>query len=194
MVEKRLNKTVERELRKDLSQSLEERGRINPKLGGERLGKPTKTEFRDNHLPQESYHEKRGTEWTNRRQQKTNSRYRDRNHTPNNRRPVRPIKLFREIQDRHMVYKERNRRFKINEDVEDMDLQVILMNTQTMTASKFQDMAEACLNNKEFSSIFCFTEIKCDGLDFKPTGVKNLYKTQKAKGEKEERSDDRLQR
>ena len=70
-------------------------------------------------------------------------------------------------------------RFKINEDVEDMDLQVILMNTQTITVSKFQDMVEACLNSKDFSSIFCFAEIKCDGLNFKPTGVKIFTKHRK---------------
>ena len=62
--------------------------------------------------------------------------------TPKNKRPVRPIKLFREINDRHLTYKERNMKFKINEDIEDMNLQVILMNTQTITASKFQEMVK----------------------------------------------------
>ena len=122
----------------------------------------------------------------NGRQQKAINKNRDKDHTPKNKKTVRPIRLFREIQDRQMAYKERNRRFKINEDVEDMDLQVILMNTQTMTASKFQDMAETCLNKKEFSSIFCFTEIKCDGLDFKPTGVKIFTKHRKPKEKKGE--------
>ena len=77
----------------------------------------------------------------NERQQKTSTKNRNINYTPKNKKPMRPMRLFREIQDRQMAYRERNRRFKINEDVEDMDLQIILMNTQTMTAAKFQDMA-----------------------------------------------------
>ena len=85
-----------------------------------------------------------------------------------------------------MAYRERNMRFKINEDVEDMDLQVILMNTQTITVSKFQDMVEACLNSKDFSNIFYFTEIKCDGLNFKPTGVKIFTKHRRTKEKKGE--------
>ena len=67
-------------------------------------------------------------------------------------------------------------KFKINEDIEDMNLQVILMNTQTITASKFQEMVEACLKCKDHSSIFCFTETKCDSLNFKLVGLKIFTK------------------
>ena len=104
--------------------------------------------------------------------------------TPRNKRPIKPIKLFKEINDRHLSYKERNMKFKINDDIEDMNLQVILMNTQTITASKFQEMVEACLKCKDHSSIFCFTEIKCDSLNFKPVGIKLFTKHRKSKEKK----------
>ena len=73
--------------------------------------------------------------------------------TPKNKRPIRPIKLFRKIQDKHLTYKERNIKFKINEDIEDMNLQVKLMNKQTITASKFQEIVEACLQGKVYSAL-----------------------------------------
>ena len=103
-----------------------------------------------------NYQRSKKTEQTNRIHyqpfKKNNINY----NTPKNKRPIRPIKLFRKIQDKHLTYKERNIKFKKkNEDIEDMNLQVILMNTQTITASKFQEMVEACLQGKDHSSIFC---------------------------------------
>ena len=135
-MENRLSRSDGRDVRKALSRTLEDIERNNPKSGSEKLEEPTKIEIKGNHLPHKSHQKKRRSEWGNKEQQKTNRRNNDRYNTPKNRRPVRPIKLFRKIQDKHLAYKERNIRFKINEDIEDMDLQVILMNTQTITVSK----------------------------------------------------------
>ena len=51
------------------------------------------------------------------------------NPTPKNRKSIKPIKLFRKIHDKHLSHKERNEKFKINEDVEEMNFQALLMNT-----------------------------------------------------------------
>ena len=53
-VEKKRSKIEERGLKKDLSQILE-RERNDPRLRGEQLRKPTKTESRDGHPPRKSY-------------------------------------------------------------------------------------------------------------------------------------------
>ena len=100
------------------------------------------------HKKNKDYQRSKKTEQTNRMQYQPFKNNMINYDTPKNKRPVRPIKLFREINDRHLSYKERNMKFKINDDIEDMNLQVILMNTQTITASKFQDMVEACLKCK----------------------------------------------
>ena len=128
------------------------------------------------HLSHKDYQSSKKTGQGNKKHYHTYKKNSNRHDTPRTKKPIRPIKLFRKIQDKHLAYKERNIKFKINEDIEDMDLQVILMNTQTITASKFQEMIEACLQGKDYSSIFCFTEIKCDGLSFKPAGVKIFTK------------------
>ena len=52
------------------------------------------------------------------------------------------MKLFRKIQDKHLSYRERNKKFKINEEMEEMNLQVLLMNTQTITVTKVQAVVE----------------------------------------------------
>ena len=39
------------------------------------------------------------------------------NPTPRNKRHIKPIKLFRKIQEKHISYKERNEKYRINEGI-----------------------------------------------------------------------------
>ena len=42
-------------------------------------------------------------------------------------------------------------------------------------------MVEACMQGKDHTSIFCFTEIKCNNLNFKPVGLKIFTKHRRTK-------------
>ena len=53
-----------------------------------------------------------------------------------------------------------------------MNLQILLMNTQTITATKVQAVVGEFMQGKAHTSIFCFTEIKVNSIDFKPVGLK----------------------
>ena len=92
--------------------------------------------------------------------------------------------MFRKIQDKHLSYRERNEKFKINEDLEEMNLQVLLMNTQTISATKVQAVVEEFMQGKTHTNIFCFTEIKVNSIDFKPVGLKIFTKHRRAREKK----------
>merc|ERR1712121_465773 len=68
--------------------------------------------------------------------------------------------------------------------IEEMNLQILLMNKQTITASKVQEMVEACMQGKDHTSIFCFTETKCNSINFKPIGLKGSTKHRKPRDKK----------
>ena len=80
------------------------------------------------------------------------------------------------MQEKHISYKERNEKYRINEDIEEMNLQILLMNIQTITATKVQAVVEEFMQGKAHTSIFCFTEIKVNSIDFKPVGLKKFTK------------------
>ena len=60
-----------------------------------------------------------------------------------------------------------------------MDLELLLINTLTITAEKVQLVINNFLKGESFSSIFCFTETKVDSLNFRPVGVKSFSKQRK---------------
>ena len=64
-----------------------------------------------------------------------------------------------------------------------MDVEILLLNTLTITANKVQEVINNFLQGETYTSIFCFTETKVDNLDFKPVGVKLITKHRK-KGDK----------
>ena len=64
-----------------------------------------------------------------------------------------------------------------------MDVEILLVNTLTITANKVQMVINDFLQGETYTSIFCFTETKVDNPDFKPVGVK-LFSKQRKKGDK----------
>ena len=66
-----------------------------------------------------------------------------------------------------------------------MDLQILLLNTLTIDASKVQVIVNEFIQGETHSSIFCFTETKVDNPNFKPIGLKFLQT--KGKKRKKER-------
>ena len=56
------------------------------------------------------------------------------------------------MQEKHISYKERNEKYRINEDIEEMNLQILLMNTQTITATKFQAVVEEFMQGKHIQA------------------------------------------
>merc|ERR1711888_538127 len=93
-MEKKISKTEERGVRKELSQTLEKE-KSDPKVKENQLRKPTKTESRDRYPPRKIHQKRRETGERNGRQQKTITKNRDKDHTPKNKKPIRPIRLFR---------------------------------------------------------------------------------------------------
>ena len=65
-----------------------------------------------------------------------------------------------------------------------MNLQVLLMNTQTITATKVQAVVGEFMQGKTHTSIFCFTEIKVNSIDFKPIGLKIFTKHRRQREKK----------
>ena len=65
---------------------------------------------------------------------------------------------------------------KIRSEVEKVDLEVLLLNTLKITAIRVQEDTDKNLINKPYISIFCFTEIKVDSIDFIPIGLKLFTK------------------
>ena len=48
----------------------------------------------------------------------------------------------------------------INPEIGKIDLEILLINSLTINADKVQDIMDTLLINKEYISMFCFTEIK----------------------------------
>ena len=86
-----------------------------------------------------------------------------------------------------MKYKNRNINNNITQEIGKIDLELLLLNTLTITDLKVQAVTDKFLVNKPYISIFCFTEIKVDCIDFTPIGIKIITKHMK-KGEKKRRS------
>ena len=49
-----------------------------------------------------------------------------------------------------------------------VDLEVLLLNTLKITALKVQEVTDNYLRDKPYISLFCFTEVKVDCVDFIP--------------------------
>ena len=54
---------------------------------------------------------------------------------------------------------------------EDIDLEVLLVNSLRINAEKVQEIVDSFLIEKEYISIFCLTETKVDCVDFVPVGL-----------------------
>ena len=67
-----------------------------------------------------------------------------------------------------------------------MNLEILLLNTLIISAVKVQTVIDKFMKNKTYTSIFCFTEIKVDSLNFKPVGLKIFSKHRKKREKKEE--------
>jgi len=66
-----------------------------------------------------------------------------------------------------------------------MNVEVLLLNTLTITAVRVQTVIEKFMKNKTYTSIFCFTETKVDRLSFKPIGIK-IFSKHRRKEKREE--------
>ena len=64
----------------------------------------------------------------------------------------------------------------INEDLGEINLEILLVNSLKINAIKVQEVTDAFLVNKPYISIFCFTETKVDCIDFIPVGLKLFTK------------------
>ena len=65
-----------------------------------------------------------------------------------------------------------------------MNLEILLLNTLTITALKVQTVINKFLIDKPYTSIFCFTETKVDCINFIPVGLKIITKQRKKKEKK----------
>merc|ERR1711874_550593 len=70
-----------------------------------------------------------------------------------------------------------------NIEVEGINLEFLLLNTLMINAVKVQTVLEDFVKGKTYNSIFCFTEIKVESLDFDPVGVK-LFSKHRGKKDK----------
>ena len=52
-----------------------------------------------------------------------------------------------------------------------VDLKVLLLNTLKITAIRGQEVTDKYLRDKPYISIFCFTDINVDIIDFMPLGL-----------------------
>ena len=64
----------------------------------------------------------------------------------------------------------------IDIELEETNVEFLLLNTLIINAVKVQTVLENFIKGKEYTSIFCFTEIKVDSLDFNPKGIKIFSK------------------
>ena len=62
-----------------------------------------------------------------------------------------------------------------------MDLKILLLNTLKITAIKVQEITDKYLKDKPYISLFCFTEVKADCVDFRPIVLKLFSKHRKKK-------------
>ena len=84
-------------------------------------------------------------------------------------------------------YKDLNQQNKITNEAGKIDLELLLLNTMTITDITVQEVNDKFLTKKPYISIFCFTENKVDCLDFIPLGIRIISKHRK-RGEKGRRS------
>ena len=95
---------------------------------------------------------------------------------------IQPKKLF---DSRRIIYKEsyeeRNKNNNINKDIEDINMEILLLNTLTITGVKVQTLVEKFIKDKTYTSIFGFTEIKVESLNFIPIGIKIFSKHREKK-------------
>ena len=75
-----------------------------------------------------------------------------------------------------------------NEDIDivpdEVNWEVLLINSLVINTIKVQTIIEKFIRNKEYTSIFCMTETKVDSHDFKPEGVKIFSKHRTKKDKK----------
>ena len=124
--------------------------------------------------------------------------------TPRRTRSLIPRRIFEERESHKKTgknpseeltdYNSRNQENKINPDIERMNLEILLLNTLTISAWKVQTVINQFMEDKPYISIFCFTEIKVDCLNFNPVVVKVFSKHRKKKREERRRPDDRIYR
>ena len=55
-------------------------------------------------------------------------------------------------------------------------MEFLLLNALIINVVKVQTVIENFIKGKEYTSIFCFTEIKVESLDFNPVGIKIFSK------------------
>ena len=67
---------------------------------------------------------------------------------------------------------------------DDINLEVLLLNSLVINTTKVQTVVENFIRNKEYNSIFCLTETKVDSLDFEPQGIKMFSKHRNKKEKK----------
>ena len=64
----------------------------------------------------------------------------------------------------------------IDEEIGDINLEILLVNSLKINAIKVQEVTDAFLEDKPYISIFCFTETKVDCVNFIPIGLKTFNK------------------
>ena len=77
------------------------------------------------------------------------------------------------------LFNKENDPSSINMGMEEINVEFLLLNTLIINAVKVQTVLENFIKGKEYTSIFCFTEIKVDSLDFNPVGIKIFSKHRK---------------
>merc|ERR1712082_69024 len=105
--------------------------------------------------------------------------------TPSNKKDIIPKRLFKKQTHKKVIsHDERNEKHMINKDVEEINLEILLVNTLTITATKVQTVVEEFMQEETYTSIFCFTETKVDNPNFKPIGLKIFTKQRRNREKK----------
>ena len=90
---------------------------------------------------------------------------------------MKPKNLFREKINKDTISQEEKAiENLINDNIREIDTEILLINTQTITVTKIQTVMEYFLKNKSYDSIFYFTEIRVGSLNFNPKGIKVFTK------------------
>ena len=101
-----------------------------------------------------------------------------------NKREIAPRVLFKnKVKKRDLQHNDRNKKLKININIEEMNLEILLLNTLTINATKVQTVINEFMQDELCTNIFCFTETKVENLNFKPIGLK-IFSKQRHKREK----------
>ena len=136
---------------------------IKPRNLFKKVNEPTNTGNHPNRGEENKQYEQR-------RQRKNNLQLNDMN-TPANHTQIKPNILFKNISEPDNI------------EVEGINLEFLLLNTLMINAVKVQTVLEDFVKGKTYNSIFCFTEIKVESLDFDPVGVK-LFSKHRGKKDK----------